>query len=128
MILLTTFLPRQSGAIRPGLWLDSSSWQGRYLRRSIGRGPAEQPKLSVAKQWNEAIQKLGFEPVYPPVEDIQVGDVFAMITDDEASDSAADEPFAGRSIKLLHLDLTREIEDASSGGLSVSRHQCASRP
>lgn len=75
-------------------------------------GSGEQPKLSVAKQWNEAIQKLGFEPVYPPVEDIQVGDVFAMITDDEATDSATDEPFAGRSIKLLHLDMTREIEDA----------------
>ena len=75
-------------------------------------GSGEQPRLSVAKQWNEAIQKLGFEPVYPPVEDIQVGDVFAMITDDAVSDSATDEPFAGRSIKLLHLDMTKEIEDA----------------
>ncbi|GMO12210.1 hypothetical protein [Bradyrhizobium sp. TM233] len=75
-------------------------------------GTGEQPKLSVAKQWNEAIQKLGFEPVYPPVEDIQVGDVFAMISDDAVSDSATDEPFAGRSIKLLHLDLTPEIEEA----------------
>ncbi|MCK1357730.1 hypothetical protein [Bradyrhizobium sp. 199] len=75
-------------------------------------GTGEQPKLSVAKQWNEAIQKLGFEPVYPPVEDIQVGDVFAMISDDAVSDSATDEPFAGRSIKLLHLDMTSEIEDA----------------
>lgn len=75
-------------------------------------GTGEQPKLSVAKQWNEAIEKLGFEPVYPPVEDIQVGDVFAMISDDEATDSATDEPFAGRSIKLLHLDMTREIEEA----------------
>jgi len=75
-------------------------------------GSGEQPKLSVAKQWNEAIEKLGFEPVYPPIEDIQVGDVFAMITDDAVSGSATDEPFAGRSIKLLHLDMTREIEDA----------------
>jgi hypothetical protein len=75
-------------------------------------GSGEQPRLSVAKQWNEAIQMLGFEPVYPPVEDIQVGDVFAMISDDAAADSATDEPFAGRSIKLLHLDMTREIEDA----------------
>jgi hypothetical protein len=75
-------------------------------------GTGEQSKLSVAKQWNEAIQKLGFEPVYPPVEDIQVGDVFAMISDDAVSDSATDEPFAGRSIKLLHLDLTPEIEAA----------------
>jgi hypothetical protein len=75
-------------------------------------GSGEEPKLSVAKQWNEAIQKLGFEPVYPPIEDIQVGDVFAMITDDAVSDSATDEPFAGRSIKLLHIDMTKEIEDA----------------
>ena len=75
-------------------------------------GSVEQPKLSVAKQWNEAIQKLGFEPVYPPLEDIQVGDVFAMNTDDAVSNSATDEPFAGRSIKLLQLDMTKEIEDA----------------
>ena len=78
-------------------------------------GSGEQPKLSVVKQWNEAIQKLGFEPVYPPVEDIQVGDVFAMITEDAVTDSATDEPFAGRSIKLLHLDMTKEIEDAYRG-------------
>jgi hypothetical protein len=75
-------------------------------------GSREPAKLSVAKQWNEAIEKLGFEPVYPPVEDIQVGDVFAMITDDAASGSASDEAFAGRSIKLLHLDLTKEIEES----------------
>lgn len=75
-------------------------------------GSGEQPKLSVAKQWNEAIEKLGFEPVYPPVEDIQVGDIFAMISEDALSDSATEEPFAGRSIKLLHLDLTPEIEQA----------------
>lgn len=75
-------------------------------------GSGEQPEFSVARQWNEAIQKLGFEPVYPPIEDIEVGDVFAMITDDMASDSVSAEPFAGRSIKLMHLDLTQEIEDS----------------
>lgn len=75
-------------------------------------GSGEQPKLSVAKQWNEAIEKLGFEPVYPPVEDIQVGDIFAIISEDALSDSATEEPFAGRSIKLLHVDLTPEIEQA----------------
>jgi hypothetical protein len=75
-------------------------------------GSADQSELSVAKQWNEAIQKLGMEPVYPPVEDIEVGDVFAMITEDAASNSVTGEPFAGRSIKLMHLDLTAEIEAA----------------
>ncbi len=77
-------------------------------------GSPERPELSVAKQWNEAIQKLGFEPVYPPVEDIQVGDIFAMITKDALTDtdSVTAEPFAGRSIKLMHLNMTKEIEDA----------------
>jgi hypothetical protein len=75
-------------------------------------GSAVQPELSVARQWNEAIQKLGFEPVYPPVEDIEVGDIFAMITEDAAGDSVTGEPLAGRSIKLVHLDLTKEIETA----------------
>jgi hypothetical protein len=72
---------------------------------------ADQPEFSVARQWNEAVLKLGFEPLYPPVEDIAVGDVFAMITEDASKDSVTSEPFAGRSIKLMHLDMTQEIEE-----------------
>jgi hypothetical protein len=71
--------------------------------------PVEQ---SIAQQWNDAIKRLGFEPVYPPVEDIAVGDVFAIITEDAAANTIPGEPFAGRSIKLVHLDLTEDIENA----------------
>ena len=71
----------------------------------------EQPDQPIAEQWNAAIKRLGFEPVYPPVEDLAVGDVFAMITDDAKAGAITGEPFAGRSIKLLHLDLTSEIEE-----------------
>jgi hypothetical protein len=74
-------------------------------------GSLTENEPSVAQQWNESIQRLGFEPVYPPVEDIVVGDVLAMISDDAAHDISS-EPFAGRSIKLVHLDLTDEIERA----------------
>jgi hypothetical protein len=72
-------------------------------------GSGAESERSVAQQWNDAITRLGIEPVYPPVEDIAVGDILAMITEDAASDLAS-EPLAGRSLKLVHLDLTAEIE------------------
>jgi hypothetical protein len=93
----------------------SAAAVGLLLAAIYWAGSADQPELSVVKQWNEAIQRLGFEPVYPPVEDIAVGDVFAMVTEDAASNSVTGEPFAGRSIKLMHLDLTEEIEAAYRG-------------
>jgi hypothetical protein len=74
-------------------------------------GSDERQDQPVAQQWNDAIKRLGFEPVYPPVEDLAVGDVFAMITEDAVADTIAGEPFAGRSLKLMHLDLTAEIEE-----------------
>jgi hypothetical protein len=64
---------------------------------------------TVAQQWNEAISRLGIEPIYPPQEDIAVGDVFVLITEDALSD-VAKEPLAGRALKLWHLDLTEKLE------------------
>lgn len=64
---------------------------------------------SVAQQWNEAVAKLGIEPVYPPQEDIAVGDVFVIITDDAKTDLNK-EPLAGRALKLWHLDLTEQLK------------------
>jgi hypothetical protein len=64
---------------------------------------------SVAQQWNEAISRLGIEPVYPPQEDIAVGDVFVVITDDALSDIAK-EPLAGRALKLWHINLTEKLK------------------
>jgi hypothetical protein len=64
---------------------------------------------TVAQQWNEAISRLGIEPIYPPQEDIAVGDVFVLITEDALGD-VAKEPLAGRALKLWHLDLTEKLE------------------
>ncbi|MGY2811968.1 hypothetical protein [Bradyrhizobium sp. USDA 4506] len=68
--------------------------------------PAE---MSVAQQWNEAIARLGIEPVYPPQEDIAVGDVFVLITDD-ALKNLEKEPIAVKALKLWHLDLSAQLE------------------
>lgn len=46
--------------------------------------------LSVVSEWNQAIGKLGIEPVFPPEEDTYVGDVFAVITVDRRRPSHED--------------------------------------
>ena len=75
----------------------------------VVKEPARQK--SVSEQWNEAIAQLGIEPVYPPQEDISVGDVFAIITDDAHFNISA-APLPGRSVKIAHIDVTKDIEDA----------------
>src|SRR4051794_21742581 len=69
------------------------------------------PEKSVAQQWNEAISRLGIEPVYPPQEDIAVGDVFVILTNDELNE-VEKEPLAGRSMKIWHVDMTTKLENA----------------
>jgi hypothetical protein len=69
-----------------------------------------EPDRPIAEQWNQAITRLGFEPVYPPVEDILVGDLYAIISKDELSDLKG-ETFVATSMKLMHRDLTKEIAE-----------------
>lgn len=77
-----------------------------FVYRWVAPVPNEK---TVAQQWNEAISRLGIEPIYPPQEDIAVGDVFVLITEDALTD-VAKEPLAGRAFKLWHLDLTQKLE------------------
>ncbi|MGY2052338.1 hypothetical protein [Methylobacterium sp. JK268] len=64
---------------------------------------------SIVKQWNTAISLLGIEPLYPPQEDVAVGDVFLVIAHDN-EDESLDIPLAARAMKIWHIDLTDEIE------------------
>lgn len=64
---------------------------------------------SVAQQWNEAIARLGIEPIYPPQEDVAVGDIFVLITDDALGDLGK-EPLAVKALKLWHLDLSEKLK------------------
>jgi hypothetical protein len=72
-----------------------------------GRSGAD-PDTPIAEQWNAAISRLGFEAAYPPIEDIVVGDIFAVVSKDEISDVRG-EAFAGRSLKLMHQPMTAEL-------------------
>ena len=85
------------------------------------QGPPEgkTEDLSLEAQWNKTIRRLGIEPVFPPEEDLAVGDLFAAVVEDDDEDpTIAKEkvgpstPFLGKSVKLAHIDVRQDLEDA----------------
>lgn len=73
-------------------------------------GP-EQNNTHVIEEWNATISKLGIDPVFPPEEDVAVGDIYAVL-DDSENGQPSRTALALRSIKLTHQDLTADIEKA----------------
>ena len=68
-------------------------------------------EASVADQWNQSISKLGIEPIYPPQEDISVGDVFLVVTGDRLGGGLADS-FPVRALKIAHVDMNTALKAA----------------
>jgi hypothetical protein len=66
---------------------------------------------NVVADWNETIKTLGIEPVFPPEEDLYVGDILAVIVDDEnpTQIKAKNRALLNRAIKLAHLNLHDEL-------------------
>ena len=88
----------------------------------VGMRPTTQDsEADLIADWNRTISKLGIEPVFPPEEDIYVGDLFAVVTQDRlegagspsrggqkstAADGLQSTAMLGRAIKLDHTNLT----------------------
>src|SRR6266436_3219607 len=76
------------------------------------RQPAPQPVPNIEAAWNEAISRLGIDPVYPPEEDLVVGDLLAGVISDDEPDPIEtkddklklhrDSPFLRRTVKIAH--------------------------
>ena len=64
--------------------------------------------ISIGDQWMEAVSRYGIEPVYPPQEDVYVGDVLAIVTEDATRDKNLG-PLPARSIVLQHVDLSEAL-------------------
>ncbi|MXP65985.1 hypothetical protein E0493_21800 [Roseomonas sp. M0104] len=62
--------------------------------------PATVTAEDVAQAWNESISRLGILPVFPPEEDLHVGDLWAVIASD-----AEGTPLLGKAVRLAHIDL-----------------------
>jgi hypothetical protein len=72
---------------------------------------------SIEEQWDDAISRLGIQPVYPPQEDIAVGDVFVTVAADTLGSygnnqgGASSRSFLGKSVKLGHANVAQMLED-----------------
>jgi hypothetical protein len=60
----------------------------------------------VAAAWNQSIGKLGIIPVYPPAEDVSVGDVWAIVANSDQI------PLLGKAVRLDHINLRKQILEA----------------
>jgi hypothetical protein len=68
---------------------------------------------NAAQQWGDAIRVLGIEPVFPPEEDITVGDIFVIANDTHADVNSIDsKPYRTHTIRLLHHDLTNILQES----------------
>lgn len=76
---------------------------------------------SLEAEWNNTIARLGIDPVYPPEEDLMVGDLLAIVVSDEEDPNEtknnkldATSPILRRAVKLAHIDLRQELGKAYS--------------
>jgi hypothetical protein len=86
--------------------------------------PPDPEADDIATAWNESIQRLGIFPVYPPAEDIYVGDVWAIISQvfPEATTQQAENELKvqrstllGKSVRIGYIDLRSQMVDANKG-------------
>jgi hypothetical protein len=90
-----------------------------YLARGTGQVGAQG---SVEENWNRTIGSLGVVPIFPPEEDLVVGDVLALIIRDDDDDPEVDrnnanlsqKSFVSRTVKLTHIDVISDLEAAYS--------------
>ena len=67
---------------------------------------ADLDAAAVASAWTQSIGRLGIKAVFPPDEDVYVGDIWAVIT------SSENKSLLSRSVRVGHIDLRKEIISA----------------
>ncbi|WP_375412066.1 hypothetical protein [uncultured Bradyrhizobium sp.] len=88
----------------------------RHLGGSASRKPFAD--ASIEENWNRTIRALGVSPIFPPEEDLVVGDVLAVVVRDVdidshvQTDAVAKKPFVNRSVKLAHVDVSQALDTA----------------
>jgi hypothetical protein len=75
--------------------------------------------VNLEDEWANTIRKIGIEPVFPPEEDLTVGDVLAVVVKDNKPDAETDDakitaqtPLPKRAIKLAHVDVRKALTDS----------------
>src|SRR4051812_30938049 len=66
----------------------------------------------IAVAWNESIGRLGITPVYPPTEDLSVGDIWAVVSEIDKGTKVRQlnsTPLLGKAVRIGHIDLRDQI-------------------
>jgi len=98
------------------------STAGVYAVRKLTRNPTPDvhgESYSLEDEWAKTIRTFGIEPVFPPEEDLTVGDVLAVVVKDNEPDKEFSDtrvspraPLLKRSVKLAHIDVRAELGKA----------------
>jgi hypothetical protein len=87
-----------------------------YLGGTASRRPFAE--ASIEDNWNRTIKSLGVSPIFPPEEDLVVGDVLAVVVRDvdidshEQTNAVARKAFVNRTVKLAHVDVSQALDTA----------------
>jgi hypothetical protein len=87
-----------------------------YLGGTASRRPFAE--ASIEENWNRTIKSLGVSPIFPPEEDLVVGDVLAVVIADvdidshEQTNTVARKAFVNRTVKLAHVDVAQALDAA----------------
>ena len=66
----------------------------------------------IATSWNKGIARLGLLPVFPPSEDLHVGDIWAVVVEDAADPSA---PLLGKAVRVDRIEFRKQIVAEAKG-------------
>jgi hypothetical protein len=87
-----------------------------FIQRWTKAPSAASETRSVIEQWKATMMRIGLEPVYPPNEDVFVGDIYVVVTWD--NDVGEKSPLIGKSVNVARIDMTKELEKAYRSGYS----------
>jgi hypothetical protein len=93
---------------------------GFFVVRHLGAAATRTPvaEASIEENWNRTIKGLGVSPIFPPEEDLVVGDVLAVVVRDvdidshEQTNAVARRAFVNRTVKLAHVDVAQALDTA----------------
>jgi hypothetical protein len=93
---------------------------GFFVVRHLGGAATRTPvaEASIEENWNRTIKGLGVSPIFPPEEDLVVGDVLAVVVRDvdidshEQTNTVARRAFVNRTVKLAHVDVAAALDTA----------------
>jgi hypothetical protein len=93
---------------------------GFFVVSYLGGTASHRPfaEASIEDNWNRTIKSLGVSPIFPPEEDLVVGDVLAVVVADfdidshEQTNTVARKAFVNRTVKLAHVDVAQALDAA----------------